>query len=150
MAIRGLSPAAVRDYVLKSDPCRGALGATIFKLKTLNGYELALLRDRQMALNAADKTVKVNLYGPAYEACRVGLDGWSKFLDAEGKEIPGTLERLTPDQALDLMGEIFSGGILSETEAKNSEGQSLPGNSIPNVTATVVPIRPSGDATEGL
>jgi len=127
---------------------------TIFRLKTLDGYELAKIRDKQMELAQGGDTVKVSLYGPAYEACRVGIDSWENFLDENDNQIQfdvkSSLARLTPDQALELMGEIMSGGTLSEAEAKNSVGQSLLGNSIPTVTAAAAPESSNGGATAGL
>ncbi len=106
MAIKGLTLSSVKRYVLTRDPCRGPNGeevdgSTVFILKTLDGQQIAAVRDSQYAVDqevvdaaAAGKEntgkavqFKVSPYGQSYEAIRIGLQGWENFQDQDGNTI---------------------------------------------------------------
>jgi hypothetical protein len=178
MAIRGLRPNSTVKYILKRDPARGENGediggATVFVLSTLTGYARAMIRDMQMSVGGdsekmaegAAPQVKMSIYAPAYEACRLGIADWINFQNEDGTPIPFEKEEtivggkrvMTPtrntiglidvDDAFELMGVILSGAAIMKVDEKKSDAASLPTSSSPKDSATTAPVNGNGAAT---
>lgn len=186
MAIKGLAKTSTYPYVLIDDPCRGPKGepvegSTIFQIGSLDGYQKARVKDLQsesklQQLDAekagtADSAdfqinIKMMMYSAAYEACRLGLHGWSNFsADIDGvetkvefktvEEIIGrrkyqvvdgaALSFLDPDSALELMNEIMEHSSVSKEQEGNSVAVSSAKNSSPSASVGVA--TPQGSAS---
>lgn len=114
MAIRALSKRN-RNYVLKED--RRSERPTVFHIRTLDRYEVSDLNDRLPE--------KMNQSKRVDEFFKLGLLGWEDFPDEEGNPTPfshANFSLLSMGAANELFNEIA--GIVTESEAKNSGGQS--------------------------
>jgi hypothetical protein len=178
MSIKGLKPTSTKKYVLKDDPCRNpdgspSEGATVFYIKTLDGYERAYIRDQAVTIETVmgddgQPTIKVEdkpgLFKPAYQTLRIALQGWDNFQDDDGNQIsfdtdtitlaPGMapiraptwdcLRRIPSANAFELMAEIMGFNELTKAEASKSGAVSSLGKSTPNVSA--VPATPPAES----
>lgn len=161
MAIKGLSATAIKKYVPKDDPCRGPKGepvegSTVFKLKSLNGFEKAIIKDTTLTVETVPDgkggiTIRVQedqpLYRQSYETLRYGLLGWDNFLSPSGEEIKfetesvtiggrksnvptwASLELIPNALAVEIMLEILSFNELTKDDESKSGAVSLPGKS---------------------
>lgn len=102
------------DHVLESEI--GSAKPTIFRLRPLTAFEYL----RSGEITATRSRTECFEY-----ALQVALIGWSHFIDDRGAEIEFSrkqsenLERLTVEQASDLVNRIFGSSALSEEERKN-------------------------------
>jgi hypothetical protein len=161
MAVFGLSPSAEKKYVLKADPCRGpngepVEGSTVFHIKTLTGRDMALVRDAQFELEQSEEGARVKMRIPQgiVMSMRLGLVGWTNFLDpetdepipfetveenlgGENRKVPTqrVLDMIDPNHAAELANEINVGAKVSKAETGKSAGASSPGKSTPSGTA---------------
>jgi hypothetical protein len=149
MAVKGLSSSRTYLFVSLTDPCRDDKGnptdgATVFELGTLDGTLMARIKDlqadskiRELEAGMQSVDVVMTLHAAAMEACRVGIRGWSNFLDEDGKEIKfearnevigrkqyhvltsEAVGRIPPDLAMEIMQSLVqTNSISKEDEGK--------------------------------
>lgn len=92
MALKGLTKASIRTFESASDPDKGTDKATKFKLRFLDSFVMAHLKDTLTSFEAdqQDPTKVKTSFSPtavALETVRHGLAGWENFVDEEGKDI---------------------------------------------------------------
>lgn len=92
MALKGLTKASVRTFESANDPDKGTDKATKFKLRYLDSFVMAYLKDTLTSFEAdpLDPTKVKSLFNPtavALETVRYGLSGWENFVDEDGSSI---------------------------------------------------------------
>jgi len=137
----GLIPNEELSFIFREDRQKDQDDPTrsVFSYRTLASKERTKLTDRQGSYDTTDDKVSVNMGSVNWLACKVGLTGWEKFVDANGEQIPfekegvkrnhlgveidavtdATLDRLTDDQIEVLGSVIRKAQRLSPTDVKN-------------------------------
>ena len=145
MAIVGITPEAVREYVVVSNRKDPVEQQVKWLIGPVDSLSMARMNDTYMELGVdaasgdeiTPTSKNLRIFEWATDICKYGLKGWSNFRDANGNEIafatkkvvagglikevvdPVVLSRIPLEVLQELSVEIRSVNSLSETEIKN-------------------------------
>lgn len=144
MALIGIDPSEVLEYISKKDP--DPKNPTVFKLGVVDSLTIAKIEDNLTVFtidpnNPEAKTdTKMSTGKREIELIRAGLKGWDNYKDKKGADIPftttysraggstkieipndDTIKRLSTIIVKELSGEIYNQNKVSDDERKNSD-----------------------------
>jgi hypothetical protein len=153
MPVRALDLSQRFDHISEFDDATDPDVATIWHLGVLSSRDVGRIRDMATSLKfktgvkedeATDDDVETSIARAKmnFEAVRLGLTGWSNFLDANGntldfktvkRDVAGRKRDVVPDELLDMIpldvieelaNLIMGQNVMADNEPGNSQGPS--------------------------